>query len=49
MQLFNIYAKRGEFEAALRETDSYLNEYPDAPDRDYARSMADKLRKAIKP
>ncbi len=49
MQLYNVYMKRQQPDKALSEADTYLKEFPDAPDREYVRSMTDKLRKALKP
>jgi outer membrane protein assembly factor BamD (BamD/ComL family) len=49
MQLYNVYMKRKMPDKALKEADTYLEQYPNAPDRDYVQAMAEKLRKALKP
>lgn len=49
LQLYNVYMKSKMPDKALKSADTYLEKYPDAEDRVYVRSMADKLRKALKP
>jgi len=49
MQLYNVYMQRHQPDKALKEAETYLKEYPAASDREYVQSIADKLRKALKP
>ena len=49
LQLYNVYMRAKVPEKALQAVDTYLEKYPEAKDRDYVRSMADKLRKTLKP
>jgi tetratricopeptide (TPR) repeat protein len=49
LQLYNVYMKAHQPGKALEAAETYLRKYPTAEDREYVRSMADKLRKAAKP
>ncbi len=49
MQLYNVHMARHQPELALKEADTYLEEYPEAKDKAYVQSMTDKIRKTLKP
>jgi Flp pilus assembly protein TadD len=49
LALHNIYIKRRELDKALKELDTFLQEFPDAPDRERIQAEADRLRKALQP
>ena len=49
LQLYNVFMRGQIPEKALKAVDTYLEKYPDAKDREYVQSMADKLRKTLKP
>jgi tetratricopeptide (TPR) repeat protein len=49
LQLYNVYMRGKAPDKALKVVDTYLAKYPAASDRAYVQSMADKLRKALKP
>ena len=49
LQLYNVYIRGKAPDKTLKAVETYLEKYPDAGDRDYVQSMADKLRKSLKP
>ena len=49
LQLYNVYMRAKLPERALQAVDTYLEKYPKTGDHDYVQSMADKLRKTLKP
>jgi tetratricopeptide (TPR) repeat protein len=49
LALYNVYMQLHQPGKALKEADSYLEQYPNAQDHEYVQSMADKLRKTLTP
>jgi len=48
-ELYAVYLKRGEYDKALAELQTYLKRHPSAPDRDKVEALAQKIQKALHP